>query len=311
MPVMEMVDILILGTGPAGGTAAIYAARADFKTAVLSGPMPGGQLTTTSMVENFPGFPDGIPGPQFARLVEDQARRFGAEFLFDIITRVDLAQPPFGLFSEEKEYRCRALIISTGSSPRRLGLPAEREFAGRGVSYCATCDGRFFQNKVVAVVGGGDSAAEEASYLARLASKVYVIHRRDEFRAGPLLQQRLRGNPKIELRLNSVVADLTGDDAGLKQAVLRDTRTGGSSSLALDGLFIAIGHTPNSALFKDWLDLDEQGYIVADKRTRTRVPGVFAAGDVADPYYRQAVTAAGTACVAAIEAARYLASVAT
>jgi thioredoxin reductase (NADPH) len=303
---MEPWDVLILGSGPAGGTAAIYAARAGLKTALVSGPMPGGQLTTTGVIENFPGFPNGIQGPQFAQAVEEQARRFGAEFLFDIVSRVDLARPPFGLFSEEKEYRARALIVSTGSSPRRLGLPAERELAGRGLSYCATCDGRFFQGKQVAVVGGGDSAAEEALYLARLAARVYLVHRRDRLRAGPVLEQRVLENPKIEPRWNCVVEDLKCGAAGLEQAVLRDTRGGERREIDVQGVFVAIGHVPNSALFKDWLDLDAAGYIVTDGRTRTKIPGVFAAGDVADPHYRQAITAAGSGCMAAMEAARYL-----
>ena len=303
---MDLYDLLILGSGPAGGTAAIYAARANLKTALLSGPMPGGQLTTTSRVENFPGFPDGIEGPKFGQLVEAQARQFGAEFFFDIVTAVDLSQRPFVLKSEEKQYRARAVIISTGSSPRRLGIPAEDEFANRGLSTCATCDGRFYQGKVVAVVGGGDSAAEEATYLARMAARVHLVHRRDELRAGPTLVRRVTENPKISPEWNSVVEDLRGDDSGLKQMILKHTVTGQRRTIDVSGVFVAIGHTPNSKLFQGQLDLDDQGYIITDCRTRTNVPGVFAAGDVADPHFRQAVTAAGTGCAAAITAERYL-----
>ena len=303
---MDTWDVLILGSGPAGGTAAIYAARAGLRTALVSGPMPGGQLAATSRVENFPGFPEGVEGPDFGRRVEEQARKFGAEFLLDIIAGVDLSSPPFLLKGQSDEYRCRALVVSTGSSPRRLGLPAEREFANRGVSTCATCDGRFYEGKVVAVVGGGDSAAEEASYLARLASRVHVIHRRDELRAGPIMAARVLDHPRITVEWNSVVTDLKGDDSGLREVVLRDTKTGAERTLRADGLFLAIGHVPNSDLFKGRLDLDDQGYIVADKLTRTSAVGVFAAGDVADPHFRQAITAAGTGCAAAMQAERYL-----
>jgi len=303
---MDTWDVLILGSGPAGGTAAIYAARAGLRTALVSGPMPGGQLAATSRVENFPGFPEGVEGPDFGRRVEEQARKFGAEFLLDIIAGVDLSSPPFLLKGQSDEYRCRALVVSTGSSPRRLGLPAEREFANRGVSTCATCDGRFYEGKTVAVVGGGDSAAEEASYLARLASGVHVIHRRDELRAGPVMARRVLDNPKITVEWNSVVVDLKGNDSGLREAVLRDTKTDAERTLPVDGLFLAIGHVPNSDLFKGCLDLDDQGYIVTDKLARTNVAGVFAAGDVADPHFRQAITAAGTGCAAAMQAERYL-----
>jgi len=303
---MDVYDVLILGSGPAGGTAAIYAARANLKTLLLSGPTPGGQLTTTSRVENFPGFPDGIEGTRFGELLETQARQFGAEFRFDVITSVDFSQRPFLLKSEENEYRARAVIISTGSSPRHLGLPAETQFAGRGVSTCATCDGRFYQGKVVAVVGGGDSAAEEAVFLTRLVERVHLVHRRDQLRAGATLVKRVIENPKITMEWNSVVEDLTGDDKGLRQMILRDTVTGQRRTIDVSGVFVAIGHTPNSKLFAGQLELDDQGYIVTDCQTRTNIPGVFAAGDVADPHFRQAITAAGTGCAAAITAERYL-----
>ena len=305
---METLDVLILGSGPAGGTAAIYTSRANLKTALVTGPMPGGQPSTTSLIENFPGFPKGIEGPRMGMLVEEQARKFGAEFVFDIIQSVDLSGRPFRLKGRQNEYLARALIICTGSSPRRLGIDAEKEFEHRGLSTCATCDGRFFEGKTVAVVGGGDSAVEEAIYLSRLAPKVYLIHRRDALRAGPVLEERARENEKIEFVWNALVDDLAGDEAGLKQVIVRDVKTDATRTLEVQGLFIAIGHRPNTSLFADWLDLDEQGYIVTDRRTRTKVAGVFAAGDVADPHFRQAVTAAGTGCAAAIEATRFLES---
>lgn len=302
----EIYDVMILGSGPAGGTAAIYASRAGLKTAVLTGPVPGGQLTGTSEIENFPGFPKGLKGPQFGALIEEQAKRFGTKFIFDVITAVDLSQRPFTLRAEEAAYRCRALIICTGSSPRRLGIAAEREFAGRGVSYCATCDGRFFEGKTVAVAGGGDSAAEDASYLARLANKVYVIHRRGEMRAHAAMQKKVLENPKIEFLWHSMVEDLKGDERGLRRIVVREVMAWVTREVEVDGLFVAIGHTPNSGLFKEKLELDAHGFIVTDRLTRTKVPGVFAAGDVADPYFRQAITAAGTGCAAGMEATRFL-----
>ena len=302
----DLYDVLILGSGPAGGTAAIYAARANLKVALISGPMPSGQLATTSRVENFPGFPEGIEGPKFGMLVENQARQFGAEFLFDIVTEADLSARPFTLRSEGKEYRCRALVVSTGSKPRRLGIEAETKYANRGVSTCATCDGHFYKDKVVAVVGGGDSAAEEAVYLSRIARQVHLVHRRDALRAGPTLARRVLESDRIAVQWNSVVTDLRGDETRLRQAVLTDTVSGDARTLDLDGLFIAIGHVPNTRLFEGVLDLDGQGYIVTDRQCRTNVPGVFAAGDVADPHFRQAITAAGTGAAAAISAERYL-----
>ncbi len=302
-------EVIILGSGPAGGTAAIYTSRAHLSTALISGPMPGGLISTTNVIENFPGFPEGIQGPQLGMLVEKQSRRFGTEFVFDIIQQVDLSKRPFMLLGQDQHYTCDALIVATGSNPRRLGIPAERNFENRGLSYCATCDGRFFEDKTVAVVGGGDAAVEEALYLARLAARVYLIHRRDTLRAGPLLQKRAREEPKLEFIWNATIADLQGDEQGLTHALLRTTPAGGNFSLDLNGLFVAIGHIPNSQLFADWLDLDEQGYIIADGLTHTSIDGVFAAGDVADPHFQQAIVAAGTGCRAAMEAARFLESV--
>lgn len=302
-------EVLVLGSGPAGATAAIYASRAHLSTALISGPMPGGQISTTTTIENFPGFPEGIQGPQLGMLVEKQARRFGTDFIFDIIHKVDLSKRPFTLHGQETSYTCDSLIIATGSKPRRLDIPSEQLFENRGLSYCATCDGRFFENKVVGVVGGGDSALEEALYLSRLASKVYIIHRRDALRAGPLLQKRAREEPRIEFIWNATVADLQGDDAGLTEVLLRVVPEGGHLTLEMNALFVAVGHTPNSQLFTDWLDLDDQGYIVADCLTHTSIQGVFAAGDIADPNFRQAITAAGTGCRAGMEAARFLEAV--
>jgi thioredoxin reductase (NADPH) len=310
---MKTYDVVILGSGPAGGTAAIYAARAHLATALVTGPVPGGLPSTTHMIENFPGFPDGVEGPRIGMLVEQQARKFGAEFMFDVVESLDLSARPFVLKTQQDELAARALIVATGSSPRRLGIPAEKEFEHRGVSTCATCDGRFFEGKAVAVVGGGDSALEEAVYLARMASKVTVIHRRDALRGGPVLQQRAHENPKIDFAWNAVVDDLRGDQAGLKQVILKDTRDGSARTLDVQGLFVAIGHTPNTGLFtrahdagSPPLQYDDLGHIVTDRRTRTSIEGVFAAGDVADPHFRQAITAAGTGCAAAIEATRYL-----
>jgi thioredoxin reductase (NADPH) len=303
---MDTCDVIILGSGPAGGTAAIYAARAGLTTALISGPMPGGQLTTTHRVENFPGFPEGVEGPKFGQLLEEQAKRFGAEFLFDVITTVDLGERPFALKSESKAYRGRTLIIATGSTPRRLGIPAEKEFANRGVSTCATCDGHFFRDKIVGVVGGGDSAAEEAVYLSRLASHVHLIHRRDALRAGPVLAQRVLESDKITVEWNSVVTDIQGDDSGVQRVMVEDTQTHDTRAIAMQGLFVSIGHVPNTSLFGDALQLGDEGTIMVDRQAQTNVPGVFAAGDVADPYFRQAITAAGTGASAAISAVRFL-----
>lgn len=303
---MEPYDVVILGSGPAGGTAAIYAARANLRTALVSGPTPGGQITTTSHIENFPGFPDGIEGPKLGQLVEQQARKYGAEFLFDIIGEVDLGTRPFVLRGQAAEYPARTLVISTGSSPRHLAVPGEKDYANRGVSTCAVCDGRFYEGKVVAVVGGGDSAAEEALYLSNLAREVHLIHRRDTLRAGPTLEKRVLHCDNIHMQWDTVVAEIVGNDAGVTGMVLQDTRTRERRDLPVDGVFVAIGHVPNSILFENWLDLDEQGYVVVDRLTRTSVPGAFAAGDVADPNFRQAITAAGTGCAAAMQAVRFI-----
>ena len=303
-------DVLIIGSGPAGYTAALYAARADLKPLVLAGSQPGGQLTITTDVENYPGFPDGIMGPEMMELFRKQAERFGAEVRYEHVSKVDFSQSPFKVWVEETEYQAKAVIVSTGASAKWLGLESEVTFGGHGVSACATCDGFFFRGKVVAVVGGGDTAMEEAHYLTKHASKVYLIHRRDEFRASKIMQERVLAHEKIEVIYNTVIEEIVGDYEPFKKTTglkLKNIVTGDQSLLPLDGVFIAIGHKPNSDLFKDVLSMDDVGYMkVKAGSTATNIPGVFAAGDVADAVYRQAVTAAGSGCMAAIDAERWL-----
>ena len=306
----ELHDIVIVGSGPAGLTAAVYAGRANLAPVVVEGIGAGGQLMLTTEVENFPGFPDGILGPELMMKFREQASRFGAGFVTADADRVDFSSAPFGVWVGERELRARAIIITTGASARMLGLPNEQRLLGHGVSTCATCDGFFFRDKPIAVVGGGDSALEEAIFLTKFASKVTLIHRRDEFRGSKIMQDRALANPKIAVRWNSVVGDVVGDGA-VEHVTLRDTVTGELSALDVQGLFVAIGHTPNTKLFEGQLELDENGYIVtAADSTLTSVEGVFAAGDVQDHVYRQAITAAGSGCMAAIETERWLAEAA-
>jgi thioredoxin reductase (NADPH) len=303
----DVRELIIVGSGPAGLTAALYAARADLRPIVIEGAEAGGQLMLTTDVENYPGFPDGILGPELMMKFREQAERFGAEFVTADVDRVDLSASPFGAWVGSTEYRSEALIISTGASARMLGLPSEERLLGHGVSTCATCDGFFFREKDIAVVGGGDSAIEEALFLTKFANEVTVIHRRDELRASKIMQDRAFANPKIAFKWNSVVTDVGGD--GTVDVVrLRDTLTDDASELDVGGLFVAIGHDPNTTLFEGQLDLDENGYVVLPHpgSTATSVEGVFAAGDVADHVFRQAVTAAGTGCMAAIEAERWI-----
>jgi thioredoxin reductase (NADPH) len=303
----EVRELIIVGSGPAGLTAALYAARADLRPIVIEGAEAGGQLMLTTDVENYPGFPDGILGPELMMKFREQAERFGAEFVTADVDRVDLSASPFGAWVGSTEYRSESLIISTGASARMLGLPSEARLLGHGVSTCATCDGFFFREKDIAVVGGGDSAIEEALFLTKFANEVTVIHRRDELRASKIMQDRAFANPKIAFKWNSVVTDVGGD--GTVDVVrLRDTLTDDASDLDVGGLFVAIGHDPNTKLFEGQVDLDENGYVVLHQAgsTATSVEGVFAAGDVADHVFRQAVTAAGTGCMAAIEAERWI-----
>jgi thioredoxin reductase (NADPH) len=303
----EVREIVIVGSGPAGLTAALYAARADLRPIVIEGAEAGGQLMLTTDVENYPGFPDGILGPELMMKFREQAERFGAEFVTADADRVDLSASPFGTWVGSTEHRSEALIISTGASARMLGLPSEGRLLGHGVSTCATCDGFFFRQKDIAVVGGGDSAIEEALFLTKFARHVTVIHRRDELRASKIMQDRAFANPKIDFRWNSVVTDV-GGDGQVSSVDLRDTQTDAASRLEVGGLFVAIGHDPNTKLFEGQVELDENGYVVLPTAgsTATSVDGVFAAGDVADHVFRQAVTAAGTGCMAAIEAEHWI-----
>ena len=299
--------LLIVGSGPAGLTAAIYAARANLEPIVLAGSTPGGQLMLTSDVENYPGFPDGIQGPDLMNLFREQAERFGTHIVDVDIDRVDLSQRPFRIWARGVEYKGQAVIVATGASAMWLGIESETRLRGRGVSACATCDGFFFRDKEIAVVGGGDTAFEEASYLTRFASKVHMLHRRDEFRASRIMVDRAKLNPKIEIHTNTAVDEVLGDEkvSGLR---LRDTETGVQRTLPVDGAFIAIGHKPNTEAFREWLEVDAKGYLVVHDKTNSRVEGVFIAGDVHDHRYRQAVTAAGDGCMAAIDAERWLES---
>jgi len=302
----DVRNVIVIGSGPAGFTAALYAARADLEPLVLKGLEAGGQLMLTTDVENYPGFADGILGPELMDQMEKQAQRFGAEILSVHVTDVDLDVRPFVVKAGDQEWRAKTLIISTGATARWLDIPGEEKLRGRGVSACATCDGFFFRDRELLVVGGGDTAMEEASFLTKFASKVTIVHRRDAFRASKVMQDRVFDNDKIEVAWNTVLDEIHGDDA-VTGALARDVASGETRELAADGVFMAIGHDPTTGLFRDKLELDENGYIVVQEpSTATSVPGVFAAGDVTDHTYRQAVTAAGQGCKAAIDAERYI-----
>ena len=299
---------IIIGSGPAGLTAAIYAARANLSPIVFEGNQPGGQLTITTDVENYPGFPDGVLGPDMMDLFRKQAQKFGAECFYKHVSKVDFSSSPFKVYVQDEEYLAESVIISTGASARMLGLAAEKELIGYGVSTCATCDGYFFKEKEIVVVGGGDSAMEEASFLTKFASKVTLIHRREEFRASKIMIDRVLDNPKIEIIKNAVVTDILGSQKdGVSSILLKDAIDGKERNFDCDGVFYGIGHIPNTDQFKGIINLDDQGYIITNPgSTLTNVAGVFACGDVQDSHYRQAITAAGSGCMAAIDAEKYL-----
>jgi len=304
---MSVRDVAIIGSGPAGLTAALYAARANLQPLVIEGLESGGQLMMTTLVENFPGYRDGIMGPELMGEMRAQAERFGAEIIQSQVTSVDLSAKPFVLKTPDAEYRSKTIIIATGASAKLLGIPSERTLMGHGVSTCATCDGYFFRGQEIAVVGGGDSAMEEAIFLTKFASKVTLVHRRDTLRASKIMQDKARANPKIAWMLNHVVQEVQDDGKGeLTSIVLRNVTTEVVTKLPVTGVFIAIGHTPNTSIFRGQLEMNENGYLVTQGGTRTTVPGVFACGDVQDEVYRQAVTAAGSGCMAALDAERYL-----
>ena len=303
---MAVENVIIVGSGPAGLTAAIYTSRALLKPLLFEGEMPGGQLTTTTEVENYPGFEKGIMGPELVQVMRNQAERFGTQILTKNVTKVDFSQRPFKIWSSQEQYQAHSVIIATGESSQSLGLDSEKKYAARGVSYCATCDGAFFKNVPIAIVGGGDSAVEEALFLTRFASKVYIIHRRHELRASKIMADRALKHPKIEMLWNKAVDEIMGNTV-VQALRIKDIETGKKSELKVDGLFVAIGHKPNSDIFRGQIALDEKGYIATRPNSSyTSVDGVFACGDVQDHVYRQAVTAAGSGCMAAIDAERWL-----
>ncbi|HVC00368.1 MAG TPA: thioredoxin-disulfide reductase [Candidatus Dormibacteraeota bacterium] len=303
----DLENIVILGSGCAGLTAAIYTARADLRPVVIGGHEPGGQLSLTTLVENFPGFPEGILGPELIDRMQKQAERFGARFIEGSATRVDLGQRPFTIEMHDRRLRARALLVAAGASARMLGLEAERKLIGHGVSTCATCDGAFFRNREIAIVGGGDSAMEEATFLTKFASRVTIVHRRNEFRATKIMLDRARENPKIRFLTPYVVEDILDTGKGVVEALrLRQVETGSTETIAVDGVFLGIGHDPNTKIFQGILDMDEEGYLRTSDRTHASVEGVFVAGDVSDRVYKQAITAAGSGCMAALDAEKFL-----
>tara|TARA_B100000745_G_scaffold249465_1_gene171501 strand:- start:683 stop:1693 length:1011 start_codon:yes stop_codon:yes gene_type:complete len=300
-------DVIIIGAGPAGYTAGIYCSRARHDTLIISGLLPGGQLMNTTDVENYPGFSDGIMGPDLMQVMRKQTERMGTTIIDDVVVDVDFRHKPFKVLTASEEFESKTIIVCTGATPRKIGITGEQTFAGKGVSYCATCDGAFFREQHIAVVGGGDSCMEEATFLTKFASKVHIIHRRDKFRASKIMQERALNNEKIQVHWNSIVKDIKGDEK-VQQIILTDTKTNEETSLDMGGVFVAIGHEPNTELFKDQLELDENGYIILKNNTQTSIEGIFSAGDVHDHRYRQAVTAAGYGCMAAIDVDKYLAT---
>jgi thioredoxin reductase (NADPH) len=301
----ETYEVIIIGSGPAGYTAGVYTSRAKLNTLLISGSLPGGQLMTTSEVENYPGFPNGIFGPELMMNMRQQAERFGAKLLDDEVVEVNFKKRPFGIKTHGQEFRSESVVICTGASPRKLGLRAEQEFAGKGISYCATCDGPFFKGEDIAVVGGGDTAIEEATFLTKFGKSVKIIHRKDFLRASKILQEKAFENPKIDFVWDHVVSDISGNKK-INSISVRNLRTGEERRIPVGGLFVAIGHEPNTSIFKGQLELDDRGYIVLTKNTRTSVDGVFAAGDVHDYRYRQAITAGGFGCMAALDVEKWL-----
>ena len=304
----EIRNVIIIGSGPAGFSAALYAARANLKPLVITGNEIGGQLSKTTDIENYPGFQGESPA-ELIKIMQEQAERFGAEMRFDMVTEVDFEQHPFKITTYESEILAKSVIIATGASHRKLRVPGEEEFAGRGVSYCATCDGFFFQNRPVVVVGGGDTAAEDALFLTRFASKVHLIHRRDRFRTGPIFQERIFNNEKVDVIWDSIVEEIQGDENGVNAVRLKNVKTSEQTIHHTEGVFVAIGLIPNTEIFQGKIELDENGYIITDRRQHTNVPGVFAAGDVQDQVFRQCVISAGAGSAAAIEAGKYIAEI--
>lgn len=303
---MKTLDMIIIGTGPSGLTAAIYAARADLKLVVLEGHEPGGQLTLTTEVDNFPGFPQGVMGPELIGNMKEQAKRFGAEFIQEIATAVDFSSTPFTVKTDNNTYTAKTVIISTGASAKFLGLAHERELTGKGVSTCATCDGFFYRNKIVHVVGGGDTAMEDANFLSKFAEKVYIVHRKETLRASKPMQERSFKNPKIEFIWNTEVKEILFNESGVTGILVENNATKEITQRKTDGLFYGIGHTPNTRFLEGKITTDHEGFIKTINEVETNIPGVFACGDVKDSYYRQAITAAGSGCQAAIRAERYL-----
>lgn len=301
----EAFEVIIIGSGPAGYTAGVYTSRARLRTLIITGTLPGGQLMTTSEVENYPGFPNGIFGPELMMNMREQAERFGTVIVDDEVIRVDFSKRPFIVTTHSETYEAESVLICTGASPRKLGIEGEQQFAGRGVSYCATCDGPFFKGEDIVVVGGGDTALEEATFLSKFGKSVKIIHRRESLRGSKILQQKAFENPKIHFLWNSVVADIKGDKK-VGTIVIKDINNGKQQIIQAGGLFVAIGHEPNTAIFKGQLEMDDKGYIILKSQTKTSVEGVFAAGDVHDYRYRQAVTAAGFGCMAALDVEKWL-----
>ena len=301
-----MHDVVIIGAGPAGYTAGIYCSRARHNTLLISGILPGGQLMNTTDVENYPGFSDGIMGPDLMTIMRKQTENMGTKIIDDEVTSVDFKANPLKVKTASEEFEARTVIVCTGANPRKIGLDGEQTFAGKGVSYCATCDGAFFKDQELIVVGGGDSAMEEATFLTKFASTVHIVHRREEFRASKIMQERALANEKIKVHFNCTVKDIQGDQK-FQKVILSNTKTNEDETLEAGGLFVAIGHEPNSKMFQNQLELDENGYVIIKNNTETSIPGVFCAGDVHDHRYRQAVTAAGFGCMAAIDVDKYLA----